>query len=856
MKACSRPILVGAPALTGALFLFLYPSLSQAEGDSSYVIEEVIVTARKRDESLQDVPVAVSAFSMESMEALGIKNLRDFDGIVPSLNMGGGGNGAKGDSNPYIRGVGQRETKVTIDTAVGTYLDGVYLGRASGAMVDMVDVESIQILRGPQGTLFGKNTTGGAIVINTSKPHETFGGQLKLGYGNFGRREGSLIVNAPLLDQRLYSRLTVAGIKTDGYTENTLDSTNWTDDNRRMVLGQLRWLPSDTVTTDFLLSYTRTKQKARSQKCNWLGDELAAQGINMNPLSLESIYNIFSPETVEETCKQSGEDLPLDQFQSEENDASAIFRQAVYDVENSMAAATVAWEMSDGLELKSITAYRNTQQQADEDFDAQAGAITARVMPRHNNTDQYSQEFQLIGDAFSSKLNYTVGLYGFYEKTRDDWLQDYAAYSEFTTVPNSILLARSELTSRETQNTAYAGFGQMDYDFTEQWTLTLGLRYTWEERKTAYSEADVFLPSIGNGQYLGSANSIGVNVLHPFSEPGGRPHRDWQYGYDADGSGDIDPDEVGLSSNEEDQRSDSAWNPMASVRYIASERVLNALNMDAAMTYFTYSSGFRSGGVTVANGDFNQDGNKDLENFKPENLNSYELGFKVDALERRLRANVALFYNDFTDIQVTTVVPDPTAFNLPLPAIENAGKAVIKGVEGEFTFLATSNLRFNASFAYTDADYKEYIADVNNPNPGPGQPITITIDRADEPMPRVPEWTGYLSADYLISTSSLGDITPMVLARYTSEIYNGFDREGFVVADELTSGAQTFYDARLTWQLPDKRTVLTLWGKNLSDVDDYYVGGIPLVSVTRSAGMIYAPRRTYGLEFTYQFGQF
>lgn len=119
-------------------------------------LEEVVVTARKREESLQEVPVAVTAFSAEMMQSLGIKNMRDFDGLVPGLNLGGGGNGVKGDGNAYIRGVGQRETQVTTDSGVGIYLDEVYIGRASGALLDAVEIESIQVLRGPQGTLFGK----------------------------------------------------------------------------------------------------------------------------------------------------------------------------------------------------------------------------------------------------------------------------------------------------------------------------------------------------------------------------------------------------------------------------------------------------------------------------------------------------------------------------------------------------------------------------------------------------------------------------------------------------------------------------------------------------------------------------
>ena len=151
-------------SLLSALSLTMLQLPSTVFAQQGLTLEEVIVTARKREESLQEVPVAVSAFNTEAMESLGIRNMRDFDGLVPGLNLGGGGNGVKGDGNAYIRGVGQRETRVTIDSGVGIYLDDVYIARASGALLDAVEIENIQVLRGPQGTLFGKNPTGGAIL--------------------------------------------------------------------------------------------------------------------------------------------------------------------------------------------------------------------------------------------------------------------------------------------------------------------------------------------------------------------------------------------------------------------------------------------------------------------------------------------------------------------------------------------------------------------------------------------------------------------------------------------------------------------------------------------------------------------
>lgn len=839
------------------------------ERASGFSLEEVVVTARKREESIQEVPVAVSAFSTESLKSLGVTNIKDLDGIVPGLNMGGGGNGIKGDSNPYIRGIGQRETKVTIDSAVGTYLDGIYVGRASGALLDAVDVASIQVLRGPQGTLFGKNTTGGALVINTAKPDPDFGGHFDVTMGNFGRRNASMAINTPLIDDKLYARLTLGSTKNDGIIENQLDGISWSDDDRAMAIGQLRWDFSDAVQADFLLSTTKTRQNSRGQKCKFLGAELEAVGFLVNPdtgvvnkPTLESIYDGVVDISAEERCNESGRDLPIDEFYSELGPGSDVFGQSVYEVDTHMFASTISWDLEafagfEGVVVKSITGLRRTELKADEDLDGGRAGLTGRVAPTDNATDQYTQEFQFVGSAMDGRLNATLGLYAFLEQTDGDWLQTYAGFASDaeTTAANSILLAQSQLTERETDNRAVAAFAQFDYDLTEYIEVTLGLRYTEEERTTTYHESNVYLPSIGNGVFCPNP-SPGVTcptfpngtTLHLFSEPGTRPFNEWVYGYDADNSGSLELDEIGKFGADEDDRSDSDWTPSLSVKFLATESIMETFNLDEGMLFLTYSEGFRSGGVIVSNGDFNGDGIKDLENFEPEFVVNYEIGLKLDAFDRKLRANLAAFYTEYTDIQVTTTALDP--IGVPLPSIENAGEARIEGAEAEFTLIPTEAVRITASVAYTNGDYEEYLVDAENLVGD-----LVETDRSDEPMPRIAEWTAFLAVDYFIFTESMGTFIPSISARYTTELYQGFDRASFLIREDLTSPEIHFLDARLTWQAPDDRTTVTLWGKNLSNEDDYATGGVPLVSVNRSSGLIYAEPRTYGIDISYTFGE-
>lgn len=272
------------------------------------------------------------------------------------------------------------------------------------------------------------------------------------------------------------------------------------------------------------------------------------------------------------------------------------------------------------------------------------------------------------------------------------------------------------------------------------------------------------------------------------------------------------------------------------------------------MMYLTYSEGFRSGGITSGAEDTDGDGIEEVNVFEPEKVKNSEIGVKLDAFNRRLRANMAAYYTEYTDIQVTNIRLNT---GVPVPFIENAGKAIITGFEGEFTVIPTERLRLMATVSYTDADFKEYDVDVTiiDPNTGVSN-FFPNFDRSDEPMARVPEWTAFLSADYMIPLGSWGTLTPSVAVRYTTEIYNGFDRDSFVFArDQITSEEEAFLDARLTWRSRQESVQVTLWGRNLDGADDdYFVGGIPLVSVSGGAGLIYQNPRTYGLDVRYRFG--
>src|SRR5210317_521961 len=198
------------------------------------VLEEVIVTARKRVETLQETPVAVTALDAETLRDAGVRNLADLNQIAPNIEVSSA-NGTAPLANIFIRGVGQRNTGVNIDSGVGIYIDGVYVGRPDGALLDIVDIQSVQVLRGPQGTLFGKNTTGGALVFTTNKPVEEFEGSLGARVGNFDRLDGDFVLNVPLTD-KFYTRFSGAYRSRDGFIDNEFDGNKYMDEDRKSVL--------------------------------------------------------------------------------------------------------------------------------------------------------------------------------------------------------------------------------------------------------------------------------------------------------------------------------------------------------------------------------------------------------------------------------------------------------------------------------------------------------------------------------------------------------------------------------------------------------------------------------------------
>jgi len=415
-------------AVTSATFA------QEEQSSKRAMLEEVVVTAQKRAESSQDVPISIQAIGSGTIEELGASQLYDLSRAVPSLSVGGipGSQVQAG-----LRGVVDYSRNIGIDSRMGVYIDGVYQGRSSTSNQPLLGLESVEILRGPQGTLFGKNTVSGAINLNTRKPSDEFSGQVSVGGGDKGYQTGSLYLNGPLSD-KLAGTIAISWQERDGYYSNTTLGKKVGDWDQRGVRGQLQFLPTDDL--EILLAADYGKNKSEG------------------PLFTKFADRIYT------TAK--GPESDVQEFWG--------------------LAATVNYGMSGGYTLSSITAYRDNEYSGtgDEDFSGLVEAFQTRF---DEYPQQFSQEFRIVspvGDYF----DWVAGLYYFDSSNNQDGRAVYL--DPGILLGNPALSAASGVVSvpANIDTTSYAAYVHGNYRFTEQWELTAGLRFTSDEKNVDFAQ--------------------------------------------------------------------------------------------------------------------------------------------------------------------------------------------------------------------------------------------------------------------------------------------------------------------------------------------------------------------------------
>jgi iron complex outermembrane receptor protein len=752
-KRASRNLLIAA-AIAAALPA---PALAQEPGVAA--LEEIVVTAQRREESLQDVPVAISAFSEDTIERIQATDSTGLQGIVPNLNIVQG-RGSSNATNIYIRGIGQPDALQTFDPAVGFYVDDVYYSRIRGTQLELFDIERIEVLRGPQGTLYGKNTIGGALRVITKRPGRELEGLAQATFGDYDQAEGRFNLAGPLSDT-VSAGVYLFRAKRDGYVTNPVTNEDYNDRDVFSARVALAWDPSDSVSVDWAADYTKE-------------DNALVMGQPLNTLTtlFFGLPLVVLPDEV-----------PKFDFTATPTPGLPNSTELTHEG----TSLNVAWDISDSLTLRSITAYRKLEYADYLDIDAtyvETGDVLVEV-----DQNQISQEFQV--NWASGDWSVVGGLYYLKEDVEshqeayaDDLLE--MIFSPDGVTPPTFLRTIDD----KLDNTSWAGYANVTWAVTERFNLGAGVRYT-EETK----------------DYDRTTSTFSNNPLFV-----------------------ADP---AFAFTIKDTWKDTS--PMVFMDFKATDNV---------MFYGRVAQGFKSGGF---NGRANLPGEQ--APYDPEEVMSYEIGLKSDWLDSRVRANVAVFYNDYTDFQarVSGTTTDP-ATGLPSPELTvlNAGSLDIYGAELELSYQPTAALLLDAQVGYLDAEYGQF-DDERFTNFGGS--------RAFQEPAFSPEWTARLGASYEWSLGDHGSLRLAGSAKFRSRMALAVDNtygNSDVEIDGLFQDDYWVYDASLMWTLMDGRLSLALNGRNLSD-EVYRTDGQEFSSVGNIRTVYYGAPRTYSFVLTGRF---
>ncbi len=865
-RPARRPGLIPLAMLCAASTALHADETSPATKQNRAVLEEVLVTARKRSESMQDIPIAVTAISAESLRERGISNTSELTKSVPSLEI------RKGQANQiYIRGIGERTGFARVDPTVGVYLDDLFLPRSDGQLLDTVDIDSIQVLRGPQGTLFGKNTTGGAMVVSLRKPDDSNDAYIEVSAGNYAQRRLKAGINVPISDH-FYASAAINITKDDGYFENVATGENSPTNDRQALLVQTRWLPSEQFSLDTQAFLGKIRENMTGINCSVPSQHaLYIEGLwvahpgDTDPANLRAFQencDSNSRERLGDLKSDLGPDAQLDK-----------------DLDTLLLATTAEWQLSEQLSLKTVLGLRGEKEGPIQASDPDGGpALWSSYMNTDDsNRRSYSLEVQLNGSAMEQRLRYTTGLFAMRETNTENigisnslrgidsqTLGQLGAGQSPTrpapggTVPLvgfvGVPLAMHDF---DLENTTLAMFAQASFDITEQLELTLGYRITEEQRHSELTTTDADMAAIeqrllGSGLF-GSGTSVGVfgpgaGGFFPYLGPLG--WRDDPVSIaaamfpDADGDAlhdyPLDPNSTRTEIREE---TFSQSTPMVSLSYSLPEHWLDGGWINSAMLYATWSRGFKSGF-------FEPRGVDGLQRISPEVVTNHEIGFKIDAFERSLRFNGALYKMDFEDQQLIAVGFD-SAKTVQV-VFGNAGQSEITGGELEMLWLPTLALQVNASLSINNYRYLEF-RELDLQAAVLGQ--EKYVDRSDETFPVSPDKSASLGVQYTW-TGDFGLITSRVDLSYKSEVFYGFDPGSYTAFKEDPNKAgQSAYqllDARISWQNPAGDLTVSAWAKNLAD-ERYRIGVVAVADSSGVYNQAWGEPRMLGIDLRQQF---
>ena len=720
---------------------------NQEADENTLAIEEIIVTAQRREQNLQDVPIAITAFSAQAIEKAMFKDVSDYVTSVPNASFIS--NGARSRRQISIRGV------TNFLGFVGTSTTGFYVDDFSvaGSTINppIMDIEQIEILRGPQATYFGRNALGGGISVTTKKPTDEFGGSVMLDYSSFNTIDVEGTLNIPLIEDTLAMRLNVKSIDSDGNIKNIHPIGGGNDQDYKYAKAAVRWTPTDQFTLDAVFQYGTEDVGMREGVqsgvfSTFAGDVLYAgefpdrDGDGLSDPFIDTVG--FYPENRDRTNFNNPQRIGT-------NLRSGVIR-ADYETSN--------------LLFTSITGYINSDFFLNGDIDG--GSRDYFNEFRNLQRESVSTEFR-IQNTDDSAWQWSIGaLYA--EDDGIDTNRTFVGEEMRFGLPNGFLIDREDSTSN---SDTWAIFGQVDYDINDQWIASAGGRYSEETKGSDISG------------FSGGFEQI-LSVEDTFTD----------------------------------------FSPKVSMTYLPT---------DNTTYYATISKGFKSGGVQIAP-------NPERESFEPEELWNYEIGFKADLMDQRLRLNGALFYMDWSDLQVAfqeNLINEDGDFIL-FGGVDNAESATSKGAEISATALVTDNFLVNFNVGYLDAKFDEFVAFIDSEN--------RVLD--GQTIPNSPKWTMSADGEYDYSIN---------------DDWNGYVRLEWFYRDSIKPTTTALINSGFPWDVPSydyfnlrlgfetDNVRVVLYAENLFD-SNYYTNAYQKAF---SGGLFIEPSyRRYGVRATYFFG--
>ncbi|MCK9541459.1 MAG: TonB-dependent receptor [Novosphingobium sp.] len=617
--------------------------------------DAIIVTARRKEERLTDVPVSVAVYSPQLLAERGVTNIQELATLTPGLAVTSGATGGRNRPAFELRGIFAADTLGPQDQAIGIYVNEIYVARPNGTAQTFYDLENVQTLFGPQGTLFGRNSTAGAILVTTAKPTDAFEGKFSVGYGNYDRVSLEGMINVPLAES---ARLRLAGIFTDnkGYTLNTRDNSRLDDEHYWSVRGALDIDLTDRLRNLITAEYFRSDNHGWAVHTSYTVPLPSAANPTANQVRLPdgTVVNLavavpgLYAGTINGLIAADKADGPRRAYSG---------RPEYVNTRTATVSNVTEFDLTDELVLKNIFGYRWVKDAIGHDSDGLPLAILGGRVGEENvitfRQKQYSNELQLQGNTLDGKLDFIIGAYYFHERTHESQMS-------FTLVDTAAGATSPTVNPYISTNKSTSVFAQATYDFTPELSLTAGGRYTWDKREMIWT---------GAYRALGKPTQA-CNFTPAFDAT----------------------DAIACHAAAKAKFKDPTYTVS-----------LNYKLAPDTLIYVAHRRGYRAGGfngraLTLP----------EATPFAPETVKDAELGFKGNwqfGSGSSLSANLALYKTWYSDIQRTVVFATPTG---PTSSIVNAAQATIKGFEFDATLRPVRPLSLSVNWGMADAIHKKF----------------------------------------------------------------------------------------------------------------------------------------------------